>query len=79
MSKYVHSQLKTLIIFLAVPNGKALHKSILCLHFSYKTGVFSTHILIGCSYCWLHPVKTLTSDHDNLVNAAKSEGDEGVS
>jgi hypothetical protein len=34
---------------------------ILGLHFSSKTHVFVTHILIGCSYCLLHPVKTL--DH----------------
>jgi len=34
--------------------------SILYQHFSYKTHVFVTHILDGCSYNWLHPMKTLT-------------------
>jgi len=37
-----------------------LNVSILYLHFSYQAHVFVTHVLIGCSYCWLQRVKTLT-------------------
>ena len=35
-------------------------ESILHLHFSYKTHVFATHILICCSYRWRYPDITLT-------------------
>jgi hypothetical protein len=42
--------------------------SIPCLHFSYKTCVFVTNILIGCMHLKLSPC-----DHKDLANAAKGE------
>ena len=36
-----------------------LDMSILCLYFSFKTCVFVTHILIGSSYHWLCPFKSV--------------------
>jgi hypothetical protein len=58
-----HKQQKTFIsphvkicTQLLVNENTLLHMFILGLHFSSKTHVFVTHILIGCSYCLLHPV-----------------------
>ena len=64
-TSYVHIKLKTLNVSFriilcssSISHGKA--GSSLCLIFSYKPHVFVTHILIGCSYRWLHPVVTVT-------------------
>ena len=39
---------------------KPKHVHYIYLHFSYKTHVFATCILIGWSYLWLHLIKTIT-------------------
>ena len=59
----------------AVPFGKAY----MCPFYIYKTHVFVTHILIGCHFHFLHPIRNRhsPSNHGNLVSAAKGGEERG--
>jgi len=57
------------LLKLSCPSCQSLHVANLCLHFSFKTHVFVTCILIDCSYYWLYPIK-------NAANGEEEKGGE---
>lgn len=80
MSKYVQLNENSIcvpkIYLLTVLHGTSLHVSILSLYFSHKTCVFVTHILIGWSYPWLHPIISLMWPRNSGLHCHGWKGEE---